>query len=179
MENADHNIAWTLCAHLAPLSVMAVGGGITILAPDIQRFVVDVNHWLSNGAFLEAYTIALVAPGPSMLFVTLVGWYAAGLLGAVTATAAILIPPAILTMALLRASHGRVNATVGSIVRSSVLPLSVGLMLATGYSLVRAADHNWSSAALTAITVAVCLFRKPNPLWLVGAGAVAGMLGWV
>jgi len=179
MENADDNVAWVLGGHLAALSVMAFGGGAIILAPDIQRFVVDVNHWLSNEAFLAAYTIAQAAPGPNMLFVTLVGWYAAGLLGAVTATAAIVVPPAILTLAVLRASPARVSPTRGSMIKAAVLPLSVGLMLATGYSLARAADHSWGSAALTAVTVGVFLYRKLNPLWLIAAGAVAGMLGWV
>ena len=94
MSTDQASIAWTLFVHFAMLSLMAVGGGVLVLAPDMQRFVVDANPWMSNENFIAAYTIAQVAPGPNVLFVALVGMQAAGLIGAAAATLALIVPPA-------------------------------------------------------------------------------------
>ena len=58
-------------------------------------------------------------------------------------------------------------------------PLTVGLILASGYILARAADQGWSGYAVTAATVALVLTTKLHPLWLLGAAAVLGCLGLV
>jgi chromate transporter len=58
-------------------------------------------------------------------------------------------------------------------------PLTVGLILASGYILARAADQGWAGYAVTAATVALVLTTKLHPLWLLGAAAAFGCLGLV
>lgn len=178
MSENDQSVAWKLLIHLALLSMTAIGGGVVILAPDVQRFVVDVNHWLDNETFIAAYTIAQAAPGPNLLFVTLVGWYAAGWLGAVSATLAVVVPPAILAIVALRTSRRPRARSLGLALKSAFLPISVGLVLATGWSLARAADQSWMSAALTILATTIFFYHKPNPLWLIAAGAIVGIMNW-
>ena len=178
MDSAETGLVWTLGGHLAALSLLAIGGGVVVLAPDVQRYVVDVNHWMSNESFLAAYTLAQVSPGPNLLFVTLVGWYTAGFLGAVVATAAIVAAPTILTLGILRTHRARMPEKLAASLKISVVPLSVGLTLATGFSLARTADSDIGATILTAATVATVYYSKFNPIWLIMAGAVAGMLGW-
>ncbi len=178
MDSDEPSIAGMIFVHFAMLSMMAIGGGVIVLAPDVQRFVVDVNHWLDKDTFLAAYTIAQAAPGPNMLYVTLVGWFAAGWLGALAATIAIVVPPAILTLVALRSSDHPRARSLGDALRAAFLPFSVGLVMATGWSLAQAAHQGWGSALLTGFTVAVFLWRKFNPLWLMAIGAIVGMLGW-
>ena len=45
--------------------------------------------------------------------------------------------------------------------------------------LARAVNHDWRGYAITLLTVAVVLRKPLNPLWLLGAGALAGILGLV
>jgi chromate transporter len=67
-----------LCGHLALLSLRAVvGGGVIMVAPEVQSYVVTGKHWLSNEQFAAAYAIAQAAPGPNLLFISLVGWLVA------------------------------------------------------------------------------------------------------
>ena len=179
MDRPEGNIIGMLATHLAYLSLMAVGGGVVILAPDIQHYVVDVNHWLSNETFLAAYTIAQVSPGPNLLFVSLVGWYAAGLLGALTATAAIVLPPAVLTLLAVRLSGGQLSKRIETLIKASVMPISVGLLVATGYSLAKTADRSPACTLLTLVTVIAASYRRLNPVGLIAVGAAAGLLGWV
>ena len=177
--SSEQSIAWTLFVHFAMLSMMAIGGGVIAIAPEMQRFVVDANHWISDENFITAFTIAQVSPGPNFLFATLVGLQAAGWIGALAATVAVVVPPAALTVVALRASVKRGSSAFGRTVKASLSPLSVGMMLATAWSLARVADDSWRTALLTALTVAIVSSRKLNPLWLIAAGALIGIAGWI
>lgn len=166
-----------MCAHFALISMMAVGGGVVMLAPDIHRYVVDTHRWISPEQFTAAYTLAQAAPGPNMLYVTLVGWWVAGWQGAFGATLAIVVPPAALTLLLMRVNERRHPAgPLGRAIRYGLAPVSVGLLCAGGWVLMRAADPNWRGVVLTAITVLIMVRTKVNPIWLIAAGAAIGML---
>jgi len=71
--------------HFALLSLMAIGGVSSIL-PDMQRYMVEAHHWLSGTQFADAYALGQAAPGPNMMFVTLLGLQVAGWTGAIVAT---------------------------------------------------------------------------------------------
>jgi chromate transporter len=61
--------------------------------------------------------------------------------------------------------------------RRGMAPITVGLVLSSGLLLAQAVDINLSSIVLTAVTVAVVLLRSRwNPLWLIIAGALFGLL---
>ena len=62
-----------LFLHFAALSLLAVGGAITT-APDMQRFLVVEQGWLSDEQFTSSIALAQAAPGPNILFVPLLGW---------------------------------------------------------------------------------------------------------
>ena len=64
---------WSLFAHFMLLSVLSVGGAITT-APDMHRYLVDHQGWLSDSQFSSSIAIAQAAPGPNILFVALLGW---------------------------------------------------------------------------------------------------------
>ncbi len=164
--------------HFALLSLMAIGGVSSIL-PDMQRYVVEVNHWMSGKQFADAYALAQAAPGPNMMFVTLVGWQLAGWAGAIVATLAIIGPPIVLTMGVTRLNAGNPDAPLGRAVRGGLGPIAIGLTLSSGWILARSSDHEWPAAVLTLLTVALMLRTKLNPVWMILAGAIAGMTGIV
>jgi chromate transporter len=177
----DANPVWLLVSHLALLSFAAVGGGVIMLAPDIHRYVVDVHHWITADQFAAAYAIAQAAPGPNMLFVTLVGWQVAGWLGAVGATCAVIVPPALLTFVATRASSRRGGSVgrFGRAVRDGLAPLSVGLLAAGAWVLFDSGENGWREAVLVVATLLFVLRSKINPLWLIVAGALTGIAGLV
>ena len=172
---------WLLTTHLALLSFAAVGGGVIMLAPDIHRYVVDVHRWITDEQFAAAYAIAQAAPGPNMLFVTLVGWQTAGWLGAMGATGAVIVPPALLTFVLTRASSRRAGAVgpFGKAVRNGLAPVSVGLLLAGVWVLFTSTGGGLRESCVVLATLAIMLKTKINPLWLIIVGAVAGIAGLI
>lgn len=177
--NSDLEISTAIFIQFAVLSMMAIGGGVLALAPDMLRFVSDTNPWITAKTFVDCFTLAQVAPGPNFLFATLVGMQAAGLTGAAAATAALVVPPSALTLASLHFGSKLNWGSRGAAIRKAVAPLSIGMVAATAWSLGSMTVHSWAQGLLFAAALAILLRTRLNPLWLVAAGAGAGMAGWV
>ncbi len=171
-----------LFGHFLLLSLLAVGGAITT-APDMHRYLVTQQHWLSDAQFTSSIAIAQAAPGPNVLFVAVLGWNAAGPIGAFATTAGSLLPSTVLSLWATRwGSQRRETRHVRSFT-NGLTPLTLGLLLATGWILaepyVRVAEYRWGALGLVAITVLVMVRTKVSPMWLVALGALAGVLGVV
>jgi len=157
------------------ISLTAVGGGVVMLAPDIHRYVVEVHDWISSEQFSSAFTIAQASPGPNVLFVTLIGLQAAGLAGALAATFAIVVPPFLLTLTVVRFIPVRPTGRLGKSVRNGIAPISIGLLAAGGLVLAKSADTGFIQFLITAGTVAALVMTRCNPVWLIAMGAVLGI----
>lgn len=171
-----------LFLHFCTLSLISVGGAISTL-PGMHRFLVDERGWLVDSQFTASVALAQAAPGPNILFVTVLGWNAAGWAGAVATTVGIMAPSSVL---VLFASSWVNRNRDGRLVRAftaGLMPLTIGLMLATGWLLARpfldANLHLINMLGLFALTLVVSLKTKVAPVWLVLIGGVLGALGWV
>lgn len=179
MEDWFDSPIWLFTVQVAILSFAAVGGGLAMLMPELQRFMVIEHGWLTNEEFIAAFTIGQAAPGPNFVYITLIGWRLAGFLGALLATFAMLVPPMLVVYGILRFGEVRVGPRFQKAMREGLAPVSAGLMLAFGWVLCSHVDVNWRATLVTAITVAVVLHTRINPVWLVAAGAVLGLAGAV
>jgi chromate transporter len=57
------------------------------------------------------------------------------------------------------------------------VPLAIGLILASGFVLARAADRDALTVAITLVAALALVFTRINPIWLMAAAAVAGIAG--
>lgn len=167
-----------LFTHFALLSLVSFGG-IGALLPEIHRYVVESHGWLTSRQFTDAYAIGQASPGPNMMYLALIGWLVSGWIGAVAVTAGLVLPPALVTLALLRLEARHPDSRVSRVVRRGLAPITIGLVLASGLTLVRAIDTDWRTFLVTAITVAIVLRTRANPLLLIAIGAVLGLTGVV
>ena len=176
MKNLDTLVAIAL--QFAGLSVVAFGGANAVI-PEIHHQAVDVRHWMTDQDFASLFAIAQAAPGPNFLVSTLVGWKAAGLAGALVATAAMCGPSCLLTFWVAKA-WDRYRETEWRIaVGAGLAPVTVGFVFSSAFVLIRAADRGWRLAAVTAASAAFAYFTKLNPLWcllIAGALGLAGVL---
>ena len=177
-----HGLGWSdliqLWLHFTMLSMLAVAGAITT-APDMERYLVQQQGWLTTEQFNASIAIAQAAPGPNILFVALLGWNTAGPAGLVATMAGILLPSSTVAVAVGR--YGRRNADRLAVraFTAGLVPLTVGLLVATGWLLAAPGIQRWASVALVAGTVLVMVRTRASPLWPIAAGAVVGALGWV
>jgi chromate transporter len=164
--------------HFLALWFVAVGGPSAIL-PDIHRYMVEANQLLSNREFAEIYTLAQAAPGPNVMYVTLMGWYLAGWPGAVATTIPILIPATTLTLLVGHFNERYPDAPILRAIRRGLTPITIGLMFAGATILMRAVSDDWRGYAVSLLAAALALRVSLNPLWLLAAGALAGIAGLV
>jgi len=158
----DANVL-TLAVHFVALSFLAVGGLPTVLLA-MQRYVVDEQHWTTGQQFADVYALAQVVPGPNVMYVTLIGWQAAGWVGAVATTLPLLAP--VCTLMLL-AGHLPVRYTrmlAHPAVRRGLTPLAIGLVLASGWGMAGAVNHDWRGYVLTLSTLVIVLCTRCHPL---------------
>ena len=173
-----------LFTHFLMLSLLAIGGAITTL-PDMHRLVVADRGWLSHAEFTASVALAQAAPGPNVLFVAVIGFNVGGLAGVAATMVGTLLPST--TLALFAARLGqsyRASRGLRS-VTSGLAPLTIGLLVATGWILLEPLRSTldsarlWAGVLLVLATVALMVRTKVSPLWPIGAGALAGILGLV
>ena len=171
-----------LMLHFMVLSLLAVGGAITT-APDMQRYVVMQNHWLTDAQFNASIAIAQAAPGPNVLFVAVIGWNVAGPWGALATLIGSLLPSSMLTLWVMRWSETRAQTRAMRAFKCGMAPLTLGLLAATGWVLIeplaREPAQRAGALVLMGITLVLMTRSKVSPMWLVALGAVLGAFGAV
>jgi chromate transporter len=163
-----------LLAQFAVLSLLAFGGANGVV-PEMHRQAVAVHRWMSDRDFTALFAIAQAAPGPNVMIATLVGWKAAGVPGALVATAAMCGPSCVLTFFAARVWDRYRDAPWRQVLAAGLAPVTVGLVSATAWLLIRAADRDVALALITAATAAVIYFTRLNPLWCLAAAAGLGL----
>jgi len=175
--------------HYLSLSLLAIGGAIAMI-PDMHRFLVDQNFWLTNAQFNASVAIAQAAPGPNVLFIALMGWNVGmnaggvlqGLLGITLAITGMLIPSSVLTYNAAQWGHRNRNMRAVRAFKQGMAPIVVGLLIATGLILASASGKSleyWPVWLLAGVSAVICWRTKLHILWLLGAGALLGWFGWI
>jgi chromate transporter len=119
----------------AKLGLLSFGGGTAILL-EMQREAVG-RGWLTEAQFVEAYAIGQMTPGPGTLFVVPIGYQAAGVAGAVAAALGFFVPTGAIALAAILAWSKLRHSPWPSAVRDALLPVAIGLSLASAYSMGR------------------------------------------
>jgi len=166
-----------LFAQFLMLSMLAVGGAMAT-APDMHRYLVVEHGWLSDAQFTSSIAIAQAAPGPNLLFVAVLGWNVAGIAGTLATMLGILIPSTTLAITATRWGAQRRDSRGVRAFTAGMAPLTLGLLLATGYVLTEPSRHSAGALALVAITVLAVGRFNLSPIWMVALGALVGALGF-
>jgi len=165
-----------LATHLAVLSSISFGGFPTVL-PDVHNFVV-ANGWVTDREFANFFAVSQVVPGPNMiLMMSFIGLKVGGIAGAIASAVATFGPPCAMYYLSYRLWDRFRDMPWQRIVRRALAPLTIGLVIASGYVMARAGDVAWPSVAITAAAVAVLLRTRLSPLWILMAGGALGALG--
>ncbi|RJF80507.1 chromate transporter [Oleomonas cavernae] len=166
----------SLAIIFAQLSLLAFGGGNTIL-PEMQRQVVEVQHWLSAREFTDLFALAQAAPGPNMMVVTIIGWHVAGWPGVLVASLAKFGPSSIVTGLVLGLWQRFKDRPWRRVVQAGLVPITVGLVAASALLITKASVHEWSLGLITATVALVTWRTRVHPLWVLAGGALVGLSG--
>ena len=183
-----------LFTQFAMLSLLSVGGAITT-APEMHRYLVTEQHWLTEAQLTSSISLAQAAPGPNVLFVALMGWnvglnaggglqagwigLAYALFGVFVTMFGIMLPSTTLTFMAARWGHQNRELRIVRAFKQGMAPIVIALLIATGWLLI--AGHSqpakdWPLWLLAVICMLLVWKTKIHLLWLLGAGALLGAL---
>ena len=176
------------------ISLLAVGGAIAT-APDMHRYLVERQGWLTDLQFNASIAIAQAAPGPNVLFIALLGWnvgtnaggtglagWASGALGMLLSMVGIMLPSTTLTWLATRWGHRNRERRSVRAFKQGMAPVVIGLLLATAWLLSSSHGNpatDWPLWLLTGLCMLLVWRTRLHLLWLLGAGALLGVLGLV
>ena len=156
----------------AKVGALSYGGGFVII-PLMQGDAVERYGWMTATEFVNAVAFGQLTPGPVTHTVALVGWAAAGLGGALLASA-IAFAPSFLIVALGAERFGRLReSTAARAFLDGAGPAAVGAIVGAAVPLLGGLGEAWQLAVLAG--AALLLVVRPAPLPALGAGGAAGL----
>ena len=189
-------LAWTFFV----IGAFTFGGGYAMLSL-IQNQVVVEHAWISESAFTDIVAVSQMTPGPiGINSATYVGYevlqnatgsHLLGICGSLTATLAIMLPSFIIMLLIVRFYQKFRSSTLYAGTMQWLKPAVVGLIGAAALILIFkttwtsgvpsvqiVADNfpDWKSWVLLAGAFAAGYWGKTNPVYLILAGAVLGII---
>ena len=189
-------LAWTFFL----IGAFTFGGGYAMLSL-IQNQVVVEHAWISESAFTDIVAVSQMTPGPiGINSATYVGYevlqgatgsHLLGICGSLTATLSIMLPSFILMLLIVRFYEKFKSSTLYAGTMAFVKPAVVGLIGAAAVILILkttwtgftpnvqiVADNfpDWKSWVLLGGALAAGYWGKLNPIYLILAGAVLGII---
>ena len=178
-----------LFGHYLLLSAMSFGGAIS-MTPEMHRFLVEQQGWLTQAQFNDSIAIAQAAPGPNVLFVALMGWKVgmnagstlAAWLGVITTMTGILLPSTVFTYQVAQWGHRNRDLLPVRAFKQGMAPVVIALLLATSWILATSAAGGRANWPLWLLALGSCLViwrTRLHLLWVLGLGALLGAFGIV
>jgi chromate transporter len=162
-----------LLAHLASLSFVSVGGAHAVF-PDVFRLVVTERGWMTGTEFATLVALSQAAPGPNVLVIALIGQRVGGVALGVAALVAFVLPSSMIAWLVARAHLRAAGARWARAVRAGLAPVTVGVVLASGFVLATGAASDWRIYLVAMASTVLASATRVHPLWLIAAGAVVG-----
>ena len=182
------------------IGIFTFGGGYAMLSL-IQTQVVVTHHWISESTFTNIVAISQMTPGPiGVNCATYTGYevltqagasHAVAILGSATATFALILPSFFIVLTMVRFYEKFMGSRLFEGVMDWVRPAVTGLIgaaavilmvdtswtgLVPHLSVVRENFMDWKSWALFGAALVAALKFKVNPIYIIIAGGIAGLL---
>lgn len=160
-------IYWNLFLGFLQVGCLAFGGAYGAIP--LIRDVVLSYGWLTDEQITYMIAVSESTPGPIMVnLATYVGSSQGGLPGAITATAAVVLPAFIIIILIMAVLKNLIRNRFVQAILNGLKPCIAGIILATGaymllnncFDLSSGLSLNWRSLLLAAILIAVQLGAK-------------------
>lgn len=168
------------------IGVFTFGGGYAMLSL-IQDQVVMENAWITAEQFTDIVAISQATPGPvGINIATYVGYTVpfnmgysplACIGGSVIATIAVVIPSFVIVLAICALYEKAKKSNLFKSLMKNIRPVVIGMIAAAAGILITPENFfHWSSWLLLAGAFISCKFLKVNPIWVILAGGLIGLL---
>jgi chromate transporter len=161
------------------LYLLLLKGTITAFAglaslPVIQDALVFQHHVLTDNQLNEAVVITRSTPGPVGLYIVSVGYFVAGVPGAIAGWLA-MITPAFLVIPLVAFAGRRIEHPRVKSILQTVVIASAGLLLAAAIPLAHDALTDPVTIGIALVSLAVLLLTEIDTLWIILGAALISL----
>lgn len=157
------------------IGLIFFGGGY-VLIPVLHKELVSNLHLLTERQFIDGTAISQLTPGPVAILATFAGYCISGVMGAIVATVATFLPGTCLMLFLSKSYVKIRNSNLAYKVLNKVIPVIVGLLIATVLQLSRTTVTDVKDVLVVCVSFILLWKYKVNPAILIIASAVLGML---
>jgi chromate transporter len=178
--------------HFAAVSLLAVGGAVTVI-PEMHRHIVVQSNWITDSQFSASIAIAQSAPGPNILVIAMFGWYIGvnsvvgvyqqyiwGIIGMLIAMIGVMLPSSFLAYSTAKWVRAHQNTDYVIAFKQGLAPMVIGAILATSWIISAASDdlmNDWPLWLCTSTTVLLIWKTQIHILLLLAIGAGLGVFG--
>jgi chromate transporter len=158
------------------IGAFTIGGGYAMV-PLIQREVVDRRHWIAEEEFINLLAIAQTSPGVLAVNISIfVGYRLRGLRGSIVTTLGTILPSFIIILSIaLFFSNFRDNTVVERIFRG-IRPAVVALIAAPTFSMARSARITRYTVWIPVVSALLIWLLGFSPVWIIIAAGTGGYL---
>jgi len=151
------------------------GGGYAAI-PFLEREVCDMRHWLTAREFMAGIALGQITPGPVAITATFIGFKVMGLLGAFLSTLAMFLPSFLIFQVVIRlyrkVEHNKYIISFLNGIKSAI----VAVLLSAGIYFAITNWHSIPSALLGVAALTVLVFLRVQPVFLIMAGVIFGLI---
>lgn len=175
-DDVDSVSVWAVMAVISFSTLFSLGGGNGQVA-------VIQDQWVSPGLlepalFAWAFAIGNFTPGPKVSFIAGIGYYMAGLPGALAAMIGIVIPTS-LGASLASHFYLKFSRVIKHITYSASFVIA-GMMTTAAIGLgMTVEDLGWMEVAVIGTAAVLFFWKKLDALYIVSGSAALGVLVWL
>lgn len=156
------------------IGLFSFGGGYAML-PLIEREIIDVRGWLTASEFIDIIAISEMTPGPIAInSATFLGYRVADSLGAIVATASIVLPSLIVMITILVFINRFKDSVYMDWVFKGIRPIVLGLIASAAVSVSFSSFIDVKSVLIAVGIFYIVYYKKINPIIAI---VIAGSLG--
>ncbi len=166
------SLYWTF----TKIGLFTIGGGYAMI-PLMEAEMINRSGWLTAAEFLDIVAVAEMTPGPvAVNAATFIGYRLAGVPGSLLATLGVITPSLVILLLLGRFLMGVIQNPRSERFFKGLRPALIALILTAAFSLGQEALVDLATILIFAGLLLLSLVRRVNPLYLIGLGALLGLI---
>lgn len=156
------------------IGAFSFGGGYAML-PLIRKEIIDVHGWLTTKEFIDILAVVEMTPGPvAVNSATFLGYKVGGILGAIAATVAVVLPSIVIILIIAHFLSKFKNSPYVSWAFTGIRPVVLGLITSASLTVAKDAIIDIKSFVLMAILFYLTSFKKLHPILVIVLAGVVG-----
>lgn len=157
------------------ISLTLFGGGYVII-PIMQETIVSGLQWLSEKEFADAIAMGQLTPGPIFISATFIGYKVGGIIGAITATLAVFIPPGIIMIIVSQFFDHIKESKYIKAAFKGLRPAVIGMIFAAAVTIGTTIPISWFAVGVFLAVLIASVRYKVSVALLIPLSGVAGLL---